>query len=254
MWIAVVIIQSHCGVRWKARVSVSYSQTQFRSTLNLSCFNQLDNTYLFMVSDDDWDYRRESGVCIDPEHHLSIIFQSTIGGRVVPSPFKVKPNEWHHIALVQKRSLEENVPQQHLWINGQLALSTPMPIASYCERAVIDFNGLESCAHFVGDISIWSRCLTTHEIRAIAEQRTSMDKVDLSKYIFANLPNYSWGWLFSPKRFKTKTVIFFSRMRERTNSFSSLSNWFLSLEGKFRGLLCNEQLREQTKKRSRSLV
>lgn len=209
MWVAVVIIQLHCGVRCMARVSISQSRTQFRRTLTLACFNQLDNTCLFMVSDDDWDYRRETGIGIDPEHHLSIVFQSTIGCRIVPSTFKVKPNEWHHIALVQKRSLKENVPQQHLWINGQLQLSTPVPIAAYCERAVIDFNGLESCAHFVGDISIWSRCLTQHEIRAIAEQRTSIDKVDLSKYIFDHLPNYSSGWLFSSRCFKIKNGNFF---------------------------------------------
>lgn len=56
-----------------------------------------------MVSDDDWDYHRTAGVCIDENKYLSIVFQSTISNRIVPSTFKVKLKEWFHIVLVQER-------------------------------------------------------------------------------------------------------------------------------------------------------
>jgi hypothetical protein len=62
-----------------------------------------------MVSDDDWDYHRSTGVGINENNFLSILFQSCISHRITESDVKIKPDEWFHITLVQQRQLGKNL-------------------------------------------------------------------------------------------------------------------------------------------------
>jgi hypothetical protein len=58
---------------------------------------------LFIVKDDDWDYARSAGVCIEENNFLSIVFVSSISERTVKSNVQLTLNNWFHIVLVQER-------------------------------------------------------------------------------------------------------------------------------------------------------
>ncbi len=86
---------------------LSLVREAFLTECTLLFFMILDNEpyCIFMVRDDDWDYERSAGVCIDENNFLSIVFTSSISQRMVKSNVQIKPNEWFHIALVQERQL-----------------------------------------------------------------------------------------------------------------------------------------------------
>jgi hypothetical protein len=74
-----------------------------------------------------------------------------------------------------------------LWINGELKLTVEVPIAAYSESATVSFCTWNEWKRLVADVSIWSRCLLPLEIRAIHQQKTSIDKVNIAEYIFEHL-------------------------------------------------------------------
>jgi hypothetical protein len=76
-----------------------------------------------------------------------------------------------------------------LWINGRLELTVEVPIAAFSSTATVSFCLWNKWNHSVADISLWSRRLLPIEIRAIYEQKTSIDQVDVAKYIFEHLNN-----------------------------------------------------------------
>lgn len=134
------------------------------------------------------------------------MFLSTISYRAVPSSVKAQSKVWYSAVLVQERTsgnlsgsyfsfhvafefivLDSETPEQKLWINGQLVLKTSVPIAAYAEEALFTFFNLRGGSHYLADISIWSRCLAPREIEAIYEQKTSIDRVDVSRYILQHL-------------------------------------------------------------------
>jgi hypothetical protein len=56
-----------------------------------------------VAAGDDYGYLRSTGVAIDENNFLAIVFSSTTSERMVKSNVQIKPNEWFHIALVQER-------------------------------------------------------------------------------------------------------------------------------------------------------
>ncbi|CAF1163759.1 unnamed protein product [Rotaria sp. Silwood1] len=142
---------------------------------------------VFMVRDDDWDYARSAGVAIDENSFLSIVFASNIGKHIVKSNVQIKPNEWFHIVLVQERQADARTPQQNLWINGKLELTIEVPIAAYSSTATVSLFLWNKWKRSIADMSFWSRRLLPIEIRAIYEQKISIDKVDVANYIFCHL-------------------------------------------------------------------
>ncbi|CAF0752005.1 unnamed protein product [Adineta steineri] len=142
---------------------------------------------IFMVRDDDWDYTRSAGVAIDETNFLSIVFASTISERIIQSNVQMKPDQWYHIVLVQECIPGDEKPQQHLWINGKLELTEKVPIAAFSSTAEVCFFFSILWNHSIADVSYWSRRLLPLEIRAIYEQKTSIDKVNMAKYIFEHL-------------------------------------------------------------------
>jgi hypothetical protein len=57
---------------------------------------------VFIVTDDDSDYTRLAGVAVDGNNFFSIVFASAISQDLVKSDAQLQPNQWFHIALVQK--------------------------------------------------------------------------------------------------------------------------------------------------------
>lgn len=114
------------------------------------------------------------------------MFCSTISQKIVRSSVQVKPNEWFHIVLVQTRNSEDESPEQKLWINGKLEVTTEVPRAAYDSCAKLSLRTKQEFVMKLADFSIWSRCLLPIEIRSIYQQKTSIDNADIAKYIFEN--------------------------------------------------------------------
>lgn len=74
-------------------------------------------------------------------------------------------------------------PRQKLWINGQSVLDVEIPITAYSSSAVVSFSFGSDWNYSLADISLWSRCLLPIEIRAAYDQKLSIDKINISKYI-----------------------------------------------------------------------
>jgi hypothetical protein len=81
------------------------------------------------------------------------------------------------------------MPRQHLWINGQRELTVEVPIAAFSSTAIVSFLSFVGWNQSIADVSLWSRRLSPLEIRAIYEQKISIDKVNIAKYIFEHSNN-----------------------------------------------------------------
>ncbi len=85
--------------------------------------------------------------------------------------------------------VDERTPRQNLWINGRLELTVEVPIAAYSTAAIVSFYLWVKWNRCLADLSLWTRRLSPIEIRATYEQRTSVDKVNVGKYIVEHLNN-----------------------------------------------------------------
>lgn len=83
--------------------------------------------------------------------------------------------------------IDSNTPRQSLWINGKLALTVVVPIAAYSNTADVSFHLWNQWDRSFADVSLWSRRLSALEIRAIYQQKTSIDKVNIAKCVFEHL-------------------------------------------------------------------
>jgi hypothetical protein len=84
-------------------------------------------------------------------------------------------------------TIDERTPRQNLWVNGQLELTAEVPISAYSSTAYVTFYLWNAWNRSFADVSLWSRCLLPIEIKAIYQQKTSIDKVSITKYIFDHL-------------------------------------------------------------------
>ncbi|CAF0954885.1 unnamed protein product [Didymodactylos carnosus] len=118
--------------------------------------------------------------------------------------FQLTHDEWNHLIIQQK-----NDGHLQLYANGQLVslslkeeenlnmLSLYTPSLLYEDDDELEqrqlfqlqpqlqlyFFTASSLSHSIADISVWSRALLSCEISAIYEQRTSINKVNIAKYL-----------------------------------------------------------------------
>jgi len=85
--------------------------------------------------------------------------------------------------------VDERTPRKNSWINGKLESTTEIPISAFSKSATVSFCLWNEWNHSIADVSLWSKRLLPIEIRAIYEQKTSIDKVNIAKYIFKHLNN-----------------------------------------------------------------
>lgn len=92
---------------------------------------------------------------------------------------------WYHLVILI------SADQQQLFINGQLQReikrnflqTNPMPLVMEELNVGTDSKGFHCWFGRMADLSLWKRWLDPMEIRAIWQQRVSIDQTDLGEYL-----------------------------------------------------------------------
>ncbi|CAF1580906.1 unnamed protein product [Didymodactylos carnosus] len=97
---------------------------------------------------------------------------------------QLQMNEWHHIALVFLPSSSET-PTMKIYVNSNKTTLEihKLPIIGPFESLKLELRYVNGS---FADLAVWSTVLSSIEVRAIYDQKTTINKVNVAKYILDN--------------------------------------------------------------------
>ncbi|CAF1091262.1 unnamed protein product [Adineta ricciae] len=117
-------------------------------------------------------------------HTGSIVITNTIEKFIEQDCTQLELDKWIHFTLVLECKVNENI---EVFLDGNRVLDYPCRDSPLPRHSLRRWNFRSWCYFgYLADFCLWAKKLANYEIRAIAEQKTSIDLVDTTKSVFGH--------------------------------------------------------------------